>query len=1122
MNVSDTIDPNEIQGSCGFTAPDAIGGDTVRRFPIVAIGASAGGLEAFEGFFARMPPDSGMAFVLIQHLDPTHRSMLTELVAKFTAMPVHEIVDGMTVAPNNVYVIPPDRDIGILHGSLHLLEPPERRGLRHPIDAFFRSLALEQGDQAIGIVVSGTGTEGTIGLRDIKAAGGIVLVQNPESAKFNGMPQSAVSTGLADMILPIEEMPENLIALVGHVRKLPPQQPYLETEADTPDILKKILMLLRAKTGQDFYQYKRNTIVRRIDRRMSVHRLQRMKDYLLLLQHHPPELDTLFKELLIGVTSYFRDAAAFTALRETVIPTICNGRNVNDEIRVWVPACSTGEEAVSIALLLHERLAEIGLAARVQVFATDIDSRAISIARRGIYPAGIANNVPPELLEEYFVSEKADYRVCKSIRDSVIYAEQNFIKDPPFSRLDLISCRNVLIYMGGDLQKKVIPLFHYALKPNGFLFLGTSESIGDVPDMFSVVDRKMKIFQRKAVGQQVLPNLTLSAASQIRHMPPEEKTMESAVPQVYLPSIIEKLVLADFTPSCVLVNRHNEIVCIHGRTGKFLEPAPGTDTRNLVAMAREGLKSYLSTSLRSIFEHDPAAASPADIVCPQVRVKTNGTHQTINLRIRLLTNPPTVQGLALVVFEEVNSEPAAEQTERVDGNASPPDEAVIKIRELEHELLASRDYLRMTVEELETTNEELKSSNEELQSTNEELQSINEEHETSKEELQSVNEEVITVNSELEQKLIELSSSRNDMINLLASTEIATLFLDRNLSVKRFTPAVVGILNLIPTDVGRPLSDISGCINCQEIVSDARGVLNTLIPREKEANAKGGRWYKVRTLPYRTTDNVIDGVVITFIDITDQKTLEIDSRLATVVRDSNDAVTVVDFEGRVLAWNRGAELIYGLTESEAIGLTVYSIFTERQHEGLKRLLTRIAAGEAVGQFQVERELQGGKTVRMQVTATPLRDGVGRPQAVAMTERIVPAPEQNRCDASVLLKVMPMPVVVEGLDGMVIYLNAAAEAFFGGGSERQLVGRPAASLIPPDDLSQTSDLHRRCRLGETVQHVVGRRLVGDGSIRGVVLTLIYLPDQCAVATLFEEAALPVTERSNLMPTQGTCT
>ena len=660
--------------------------------------------------------------------------------------------------------------------------------------------------------------------------------------------------------------------------------------------------------------------------------------------------------------------------------------------------------------------------------------------------------------------------------------------------------------MGGDLQKKVIPLFRYALKPGGFLFLGTSESIGDVPDLFSVVDRKMKIFQSKGGVAMALPNLTIPSASLARITPPEDRLMESTTSQVNLPTIMEKLVLAEFTPPCLLVNRQYEVVCVHGRTGKFLEPAPGTDSRNLMAMARDGLKIYLSSALRSVFEQDASAPPAGDIVCPKVRVKTNGDFQAINLRVRLLTSPPTVQGLALVLFEEVRAEP----TERVTGDASLPDEAAVKVHELEHELQASRDYLRTTVEELETTNEELKSSNEELQSTNEELQSINEEHETSKEELQSVNEEVITVNCELEGKLNELASANNDMVNLLASTEIATLFLDRKLAIKRFTPEVVRIFNLIHTDVGRPLSDIAGSINYPELVNEARGVLNSLIPKIKEARTQDGCWFKVRILPYRTTDNVIDGVVITFIDITDQKALEVTSRLATVVRDSNDAVTVMDFEGRILAWNRGAEKIYGIAESEAVGLSVFAIFADGQHDEIKRMIARIASGETVDRFQTERELRTGRKVRLQVTATALRDDEGRPQAVAATERAISDLEQSHYEAWLVLKAMPMPVVVEGMDGMLIYLNAAAEAFFCGAPDQHLIALPAASLVPREDLPETEELLKRCRHGEEIRRVRGQRIGGDGNIRSVVLTLLHLGERSAIATVVDEVALPVAE------------
>jgi two-component system, chemotaxis family, CheB/CheR fusion protein len=1095
--MSDTKNPNEADsGETSDSEP--IGTETEHHFPIVAIGASAGGLEAFGGFFAKMPADSGMAFILIQHLDPTHKSMLPELVARFTGMPVHEITDGMVVIRNNVYVIPPDRDLGILHGTLHLFEPPERRGLRHPIDTFFRSLALDQGATAIAIVVSGTGTEGTVGLRDIKEAGGFVLVQDPESAKYNGMPRSAISTGLVDLIVPIGEMPENLLAMVGKSDKPIPRQP-VEPEAESSELLKKVLLLLRAKCGHDFWHYKRNTIVRRIDRRMVVHRLARLSDYLRLLQQYPQELDTLFRELLIGVTRCFRDTEAFAALKDTVIPALVDGREANDEVRVWVPACSTGEEAVSIAILLHERLALTRQRTKIQVFATDIDSRAISIARGGFYPASISVDIPSELLQRYFVCENGGYRLGKIIRDSIVYAEQNMIKDPPFSRLDLISCRNVLIYMGSDLQKRLMPLFHYALKPDGFLFLGTSETIGDIPDLFSVIDRKMKIFRRKGGVPSALPNLTIGSTLAYKPVQFEEKSMETPALPINQPILLEKLLHAEFTPSAVLVNRQSEIQSIHGRTGKFLEPASGTATQNILAMAREGLKVHLASALRRAFELNSAVPN-ADIICPNLRVRTNGSFQPINLRVRLLCSPPALQGLALVVFEEIATDPipiAADSDSAISGDND------VRIRELEQELKGSRDYLKTTVEELETANEELKSSNEELQSTNEELQSINEEHETSKEELQSVNEELVTVNCELESKVCELANSNNDMINLLASTEIATLFLDRNLSIKRFTPEVVKIFSLIQTDIGRPLRDIAGKTDYQGLVEDAREVLRTLISRTKDTCTQEGRHYKVRILPYRTTDNVIDGVVITFIDNSDQKALEIKSRLATVVRDSNDAVTVMDLEGSLLAWNKGAEKTYGLSETNTVGLSVFAIFADRQHDEIMRLLKRIASGEKVEPFQTERELRGGRKHRVQVTASLLRDEQGRPQAVATTEREVPEIQPSSYDAIRLVMGLPMPVIIEDCEGKVIILNEAATHFFGGGNDKTLIGLPSVSLIPPDDVIETRKLLERIRVGEVISRIPGRRMHGDGTVRSVVLSFVLIAEHNgAVATIIE--------------------
>ncbi len=572
--------------------------------------------------------------------------------------------------------------------------------------------------------------------------------------------------------------------------------------------------------------------------------------------------------------------------------------------------------------------------------------------------------------------------------------------------------------------------------------------------------------------------------------------MANAVPHVNLPAIMERLVLTDFTPSCVLVNRQSEVLCIHGRTGKFLEPAPGTDGRNLLAMARAGLKVHLAAALQTIFEQNEST-QPEDVVHLNLRVKTNGHYQTTNLRVRLLTNPPAVQGLALVIFEEVQQEPPPAS----DGEAAGPDDAQIRIRDLEQEVRISRDHLKTTIEQLETANEELKSSNEELQSTNEELQSINEEHETSKEELQSVNEELFTVNSELEEKLRELFSANNDMVNLLASTEIATLFLDQKLTIKRYTPEVTRIFHLIKTDIGRPFSDIAGSLDYRTLVEDARGVLQSLIPRIKETSTKEGRWYKARILPYRTTDNVIDGVVITFIDISDHKALELQSRLATVVRDSRDAITVMDFDGRVLAWNRGAERLYGLAEADAVGNPVFNVFADRQHADIRDRLRRLARGEVLAPFETLRELRTGKRLRVQVTATLLSDHDGRPQAVATTEREISGAEQATMH---LFRALPMPVMIENAQGMLIELNDAAHTIFGG-ADRPMIGQPAATLVPPNDLPLAMALLERCRQGEKISRVSGRRLDKTGSLRSVLLSLIPLGEPGgAIATIIEDA------------------
>ncbi|MBF0230459.1 MAG: PAS domain-containing protein [Desulfamplus sp.] len=873
----------------------------VTGFPIVGIGASAGGLAAFEAFFSGMPADiePGMAFVLVQHLAPDHKSILTELIRRYTRMQVFEVKDGMVVQPNCTYIIPPNRDMAFLNGTLQLIEPVAPRGQRLPIDFFFRSLAQDQQERAIGIVLSGTGSDGTIGVREIKGEGGMVMVQNPASTEYDGMPQSAIATGLVDYEMPPAEMPAQLIAYTSHA--FGKNRQLIDTKSNlsrSENILKKIFILLRAQVGHDFSEYKQSTINRRIERRMAVNQIEKIEEYVKYLQQTPAEIEALFRDLLIGVTSFFRDAEAFKVVEDIVIPKLFDDKPAGSFIRVWSSGCSTGEEAYSIAILLAEKMDSLKQIFKIQVFATDIDSNAISTARAGIYPASIAADISPERLSRFFnpetetenncsdgVSPRA-YRIHKKIRDMLVFSEQDVIKDPPFSKLDLISCRNLMIYMGGELQKRVIPMFHYALNPLGFLFLGTSETTGEFNDLFATLDRKSKIYQRKNVFntmRYILPNCFLP------HITSEEKVLQHIIPRkddsVKMPfrELTEKILLEEVVPPSVLVNAYGDIFYIHGRTGKYLEPAPGeSGISNILKMSREGLTRELTTALHN-------AASSKEIVRSQgVRIRTNGDFTKINLTIRPVKADFFGKGsislsesflylVSLEDFAECDYEEASAKTlltateevcslstEDIKASEGTTDQNST-IERLRQALKAREDYLQATKEELETSNEELKSSNEEMQSVNEELQSTNEELETSKEELQSVNEELATVNAELQSKVADLSRANNDMNNLLAGTGIGTVFVDHQLKILRFTPAVTRLINLILSDVGRPVGHVvSNLVGYDRLVPDIQSVLDTLIPKEVEVETTEGGRYIMRILPYRTLENVIEGAVITF------------------------------------------------------------------------------------------------------------------------------------------------------------------------------------------------------------------------------------------------------------------
>jgi two-component system CheB/CheR fusion protein len=846
----------------------------VQNFPVVGIGASAGGLAAFEAFFTGMPKDRDpdMAFVLVQHLAPDHKSMLTEIIERYTKMPVFEVEDGMIIKPNCIYIIPPNKNMALINSTLQLFEFNSPRGQNMPIDYFFRSLATDQQERAVCIVLSGTGSDGTLGLRAVKGEGGIAIAQSPDSSEYDGMPTSAIATGLVDYELSPSEMVKQLISYVSHASWIsghPADTNLLNNE----NLLKKVFVLIRNQTGHDFSKYKPSMINRRIERRLAVNQIENMSDYIKFLQNTPAEIDVLVNDMLIGVTSFFRDKDAFAKLEEEIIPKLFEGKPANSTIRIWCAGCSTGEEAYSIAILLQEHLEKLKIRYNVQVFATDIDRQAISIARAGIYPSSIIEDMTSERLERCFISEpgNSSYRIKKSIREMLIFSEQSIIKDPPFSKLDMISCRNLMIYLGSELQRKLIPLFHYALKPNGILFLGISETAGNSELLFDVIDRKLKFYRRKenAHGKQRnIPSQILVKSMGKESIDNSAGFKVDYKPEPTLREITEQAILKENSISAILVNEKGDTLYFHGRTGMFLEPSQGeVGVSNVLKMAREGLKLELKIAFKNCIEKNEI------IRIQKINVKTNGHFTKVNLTIKPIkadTIHTKKQSMYIIMLEEAKEPEINRRTEV--NEAVPASELDAYIEELKTELRIKDEYLMVANEELETSNEELKSSNEEMQSVNEELQSTNEELETSKEELQSINEELSTVNSELQIKVQDLSQVSNDMNNLLSGTNIATIFLDHQQNILRFTPTANKIINLISSDIGRPVSDIaSNLIGYNKLTADVKTVLDTLILKKVEVQALDKDWYEMIIQPYRTIENVIEGVVLTFVNITEAK-----------------------------------------------------------------------------------------------------------------------------------------------------------------------------------------------------------------------------------------------------------
>lgn len=834
-----------------------------KTLTIVGIGASAGGLEALEEFLVQVPASSSLAFVVIQHLDPNYKGMMPELLQRSTSMKVTQARNRMRVIQNCVYIIPPNKDMSILHGMLFLLDPVAPRGLRLPIDFFFRSLAIDQQERAVGIILSGMGSDGTLGLRAIKENAGLSMVQTPASAKYDSMPRSAVDAGLADIVVSAKDLPGRLMAYINHSPRSikTGEEPKLKTESHSA--LEQILILLRDRTGNDFSQYKQNTINRRIERRMGLHQIDKIAFYVRYLRENPQEQDLLFKELLIGVTNFFRDQLVWEQFRNKALPTLLAKYPAGKEMRAWVPACSTGEEAYTLAMAFKETLDEVKPQGRfsLQIFATDLDEDAIKKARLAFYPSNIEANVSPQRIERFFVKDGNGYRISKEIREMIIFAPQNIIMDPPFTKLDILTCRNLLIYLGPELQKRLIPLLHYALFSQGILMLGTSETIGNFSSLFKPVENKSKLYSR--IDTPLLMTdidfpikaapISIGAAT-LAH-----RTQPMTTPTPNIQDLADQVLLQNYAPAAVMTNSEGDILYINGRTGKYIEPAAGKANWNLYAMAREGLRHALGMAMKKAHNQ----TEPVHV--PNLTIGTNGGTQTINLTVQVITTPESLRGSLMVIFNDVPPPATPLKKQPTAG---------VNQKVMQAEIQQSHELMQSLREEMQSSQEELKSSNEELQSTNEELQSTNEELTTSKEEMQSLNEELQTVNNELQSKVEDLSWVNNDMENLLNSTEIATVFLDGTLRVRRFTNHATDLFKLIPSDVGRLLSDVVSDLDYAALHDDAREVLRTLVFIEKLVTTKDARWFKVRIMPYRTQENVIDGVVITFVDITNSKQVE--------------------------------------------------------------------------------------------------------------------------------------------------------------------------------------------------------------------------------------------------------
>ncbi len=1005
-------------GDRGQPAQDSQAPDRTRL--IVGIGASAGGIDALKTFFSRMAPDIGVAFVIVQHLDPDHDSSLAAIIAGYTALPVHLAEEGSVVCQNQVYVIPPNGILTIRDGVLHLSQPASPAERRVSVNTFLSSLAQDQGEDAVGIILSGFGSDGALGIAAIKEHGGLTLSQ----AEFDhhakqGMPQSAASSGFVDHVLAVEDMPDALLNYRHHRAICDSHKGPDGIRQDLPGHLAAICAVLHGRLGRDFSDYKAGTLMRRIQRRMHVLQTDEVADYIQQLRTLPHEAELLFRELLISVTRFFRDREAFEALEATVIPDLLRDAGGTEPIRVWVAGCATGEEAYSIAILLKEAVHRTEGRRPVQVFATDVDDRAITVARAGLYLGSIASDMSRERLDRNFAREDGSYRVTKDIREMCLFSTHDLVKDPPFSRIDLVCCRNLLIYFEPQLQQRVITTFHYALRPGRHLFLGPSESIASQAQLFVPLDKRHRIYLRRDTVAS-FPALSLSrapgdAAPARQPVRPEADDTDRRAARA----------IARYAPAYLVVNRQNEIVRFSGQTARFLEPATGVASLNLLALLHTDLRPAVRAALKE------ASATGERVVHEALSIDAGERFETLNLIVEPLSAAKE-GGLFLVAFQEAGL-PAP-----VPRGAPPPgpqETGAAAVQALNRDLLGTRERLRSVSEELESANEELQSSNEEYLSVNEELQSANEELETSKEELQSLNEELQTINAELNNRNDSLVRSNSDLANLFDSTSIATLFLDRDMRIRRFTPRLLEIFNVREGDEGRPISDIVTHLTQDGLGQDVQQVLLTLVPREREvAVAAGATSYLMQVRPYQDLNNVIDGAVVTFVDISERKKHEqARSKLAAIVESSQDAIIGHDLGGLVTSWNGGAERLLGTPAGAAVGRPMPALLRDALPFDWPRLLAMLDASEHPPSFECAGTAGNGRQVELSVTISPVRQADGRVAGVSVVARDIGARRAAEQKATLLLgeldhRVKNILAIVSAVISQTLKTTASPEAF----------------------------------------------------------------------------------------------